>query len=162
MLDHFLNIEDAFRSTIRLICTFEPSEIEKTDRSDHLSMLARCRTTLSFRPFFHTVRDGPLADILKTPTGFQVQLELPGIRKEDVHVDVHKNVLHVNAVKQKIPPAGSKLIHSERKFGSVTAQFSLPVSVDVKKLEAVLEEGVLTLSIPVAESDTGKVQIKVQ
>jgi HSP20 family protein len=125
-------------------------------------MLARSGASLGPRPFLLTLRDGPLADILRTPSGYQIQLELPGIKREDVRVDVQKNVLHVHALKQRAARDGSKLVHSERKFGPISSQFSLPPSVAIEKLEAVLEEGVLTVSIPVGQAETGKVEIKVQ
>jgi HSP20 family protein len=125
-------------------------------------MLAQSAAALGNRSFFLTLRDGPLADILKTPSGYQVQLELPGIKKEDVKVDVQKNVLHVQALKHKLVREGSKLVHSERKYGPISAQFSLPPSVAIEKLEAVLEEGVLTLSIPVAQKEKERVEVKIQ
>jgi HSP20 family molecular chaperone IbpA len=59
--------------------------------------------------------------------------------------------VRVSVNKQKVHPDGSKVVHSERKFGEIKSRVSLPPSTDILKLDAVLEEGVLTLTIPVSE-----------
>jgi HSP20 family protein len=116
---------------------------------------------LATRSFFH-LYDGPVADIVKTAAGYEIQLELPGVKKDAIKVNVEKDVLRVTAEKNPVELGGAKLVHSERKFGTIRAQFRLPPTAQVDKLEAVLSDGVLVVSVPDSVKDAPKVDIKVQ
>jgi HSP20 family protein len=116
---------------------------------------------LPTRSFFH-VHDGPIADIVKTASGYQIQLELPGVKKDAIKINVEKDILKVTAEKNAIDLGGAKLVHSERTFGTIRAQFRLPPTAQVDKLEAVLSDGVLVVSVPDSVKDAPKVEIKVQ
>ena len=115
-------------------------------------------SNLGKRMFFDFV--GPLVDIFSTKTGYRIDLELPGVKKEDITIDCEKGVLSITANKKANEIEGSKRVHAEREFGSLTRTFELPSNVETDKVEAILNEGVLTLTIPKKESP--KIEVKVQ
>jgi HSP20 family protein len=114
------------------------------------------------RSFFLDPIFGPnlSTDVLAHKTGYQIQLEVPGVTRDDISIDVEKGSLNVTAVKKLVEQEGFKRVHAEREFGSVTRSFRLPPSVQLDKLEAVLSDGVLTVSLPKKEEP--KVEIKVK
>jgi HSP20 family protein len=114
-----------------------------------------CRSFLD--PLFNL---SPFTDILTTKAGYQIQLELPGVKKEDIAIELEKGALKVTATRKAIEPEGTKRVHAEREFGELTRAFRLPESAQLDKLEAVLSDGVLTVSIP--KKEIPKIQIKIQ
>lgn len=110
------------------------------------------------RMFFDFV--GPLVDIFSTKTGYQIDLELPGVKKDDITIDCEKGVLSITANKKAKEIEGVKKVHAEREFGSLTRTFELPSNVETDKVEAVLNDGVLTLTIP--KKETPKIEVKIQ
>ena len=114
-----------------------------------------CRSFLD--PLFSL---SPFTDILATKAGYQIQVELPGVKKEDIAIELDKGALNVTAIKKAVEPDGTKRVHAERDFGELTRAFHLPESAQLDKLEAVLTDGVLTVSIPKKEGP--KIEIKVQ
>lgn len=117
-------------------------------------------TTRNFARGFFNFAFGPLADILSLKTGYQIELELPGVKRDDITVDCEQGVLTVSASKKEPTDEGKKRIHSEREFGTVSRSFQLPSNVETDKLEAVLADGVLTLTLPKKESS--KIEVKIQ
>lgn len=110
-----------------------------------------CRSLFSLRPF---------ADILATAAGYQIQVELPGVKKEDISIELDKGSLKVTAIRKAVEPEGTKRVHAEREFGELTRAFRLPESAQLDRLEAVLADGVLTVSIP--KKEIPKIEIKIQ
>jgi HSP20 family molecular chaperone IbpA len=126
-----------------------------------ISMLSLPKLS-SRRSFFLEPLFGPnlSTDILTHKGGYQIQLELPGVKRDDITIDVEKGSLNVTAVKKLVEQEGFKRVHAEREFGSVTRSFKLPPSVQLDKLEAILSEGVLTVSLPKKEEP--KIEVKVK
>jgi HSP20 family protein len=81
---------------------------------------------------------------------FTVAAELPGVRKEDIHITVEDNVVTLSAeVKQSDEQQlDGQLLRSERFYGSVSRSFALPQSVDATQSKAKFDNGVLTLELP--------------
>ncbi len=83
---------------------------------------------------------------------FLVQIDLPGVRAEDVEVTVEDNVLTVKAERRAPELSGDvETLASERLFGSFSRQLFLGRNLDTSKIEARYEDGVLHVAIPVAE-----------
>jgi HSP20 family protein len=114
------------------------------------------------RSFFLDPVFGPnlCTDILTHKGGYQIQLELPGVKRDDITIDIDKGSLNVTALKKQVEQQGFKRVHAEREFGSVTRSFTLPPAVQLDKLEAVLSEGVLTVSLP--KKEEAKIEVKVK
>lgn len=89
-------------------------------------------------------------DLTEDENNYFIKAELPGVHKEDIKVTVNGNLVLLRAeVKKEIEKkVGSKLIRSERYFGSIARSFSLDSSVDLTCALAQYENGILQLTLP--------------
>ncbi|HEY0449614.1 Hsp20/alpha crystallin family protein [Actinophytocola sp.] len=83
---------------------------------------------------------------------FVVALDLPGVDPEDVDVTVERNVVTVRAQRKPLRGEGDELLVDERPTGEFSRQFFLGDNLDTSRLSAHFDRGVLTMTIPVAES----------
>ncbi len=94
----------------------------------------------------------PRADISETDDHFSVNIEIPGIKREDVKINLEDHVLNVSGVnKQEKEEKGKKFHRIERYYGSFSRSFSLPENVDEEKIDATFRDGLLALTIPKTE-----------
>ncbi len=82
---------------------------------------------------------------------FVVQFDLPGVDPSSIDLTVEKNVLTVSATRQWKAGEGEQVVVNERPQGSFTRQLFLGESLDANRIEAGYDNGVLTVTIPVAE-----------
>ena len=82
---------------------------------------------------------------------FVVHLDLPGTDPNSVELTVERNVLTIKAERSWARAEGDEVLISERPQGVFTRQLFLGESLDTDAIEANYEQGVLTLTIPVAE-----------
>jgi len=95
----------------------------------------------------------PAVDIRETADAIVVHAELPGIDKKDVKVDVKDGVLTISGERKYEKDVKDENVHRiERSYGSFSRSFSLPTHVDVNKVEARLEDGVLKVRLPKTET----------
>ena len=89
-------------------------------------------------------------DIEETGDVYKVQAELPGVKKDDIHVEIDGAVVSIKAeIQQKNSTGeGSRNLHSERYYGSVSRRFELPAEIDLEHAQASYEEGLLHLLLP--------------
>lgn len=89
-------------------------------------------------------------DVQEQGDNYLVHAELPGVRKEDIHVVVEGNLVSISAeVKQeKETKEGDRLLRSERYFGKVSRSFQLEQDLDDTKASAKFNDGVLELTLP--------------
>ena len=81
---------------------------------------------------------------------FQIEFDLPGVARESIDLDVERNVLTVRA--ERVPRNGDwEMLASERPRGAFSRQLVLGDNLDLDKIEARYDGGVLHLTIPVAE-----------
>lgn len=80
---------------------------------------------------------------------YEVQAELPGVKKEDINVEINDNVVSITAKTSAATEKkdGEKVIYSERVEGSVSRRFSMPDDIDQTKSSAKFDNGVLTLTL---------------
>jgi len=102
-------------------------------------------------------------DLKEADKEFTVLAEIPGVKKEDITVDVEGDTVSVRAeVKQeKEEKKDEKIVHSERSYGMVSRTFSLPVEVDDKAVKAEYRDGVLKLTLPKKANGAGARRITV-
>ena len=102
-------------------------------------------------------------DVEEDEKAYTVHAEIPGVKKEDIQVDVDGGQVSIRAEvkKEKEEKKGEKVIHSERYYGVVSRSFSLPVEVDEKGTVAKYKDGVLDLTLP-KKSGNGSKRISVQ
>lgn len=91
-----------------------------------------------------------------------VKAPLPGVKAEDIDISVVGDTLTIKGeTKEEKEVKEENVIRRERRFGSFSRSVALPTPVDTKKANASFEDGVLTLTLPVAEEAKPKA-IKVQ
>jgi HSP20 family protein len=90
-------------------------------------------------------------DCLRTEDQFVVRFDLPGIDAESLDVSAENQTLTVRAERTRHDPEGSEYVVSERPSGTYSRQLVLGDGLAVDDIRAEYRDGVLTLTIPVAE-----------
>ena len=92
----------------------------------------------------------PFVDLEETDDAYVVEAELPGVRPEDVNIELVGNELVLTGEVQQRERSGT-LRRQSRRTGRFDYRLSLPSQVDVEKIDAKLSEGVLTVRVPKSE-----------
>jgi len=101
-------------------------------------------------------------DIYRENSNLVVKAPLPGVKPEDIDVTVVGETLTIRGeTKEEKEVKEENVIRRERRFGAFSRTVDLPAPVDANKAKATFENGVLTLTLPVAEEAKPK-EIKVQ
>lgn len=80
---------------------------------------------------------------------FDIKAELPGIKKEDLDIDIEENYLKINAKKyDETKEEDKNFKHSEFSYGEFSRTIQLPEEIDINKTEAKLEHGILKIVAP--------------
>jgi HSP20 family protein len=89
-------------------------------------------------------------DVREEGENYLVHAELPGVRKEDIHVIVDGNQVSISAEtkQEKEVKDGDRILRSERYFGKVSRSFQLGQDLDDAKATAKFNDGVLELTLP--------------
>jgi len=105
----------------------------------------------------------PAVNILEKENEIVITADLPGLKAEDVEVTVDKSVLTVKGERTLEEATEGETYHRvERSYGSFERSFSIPESVDAKKIEARFANGEMTVTLPKrAESKPRSVKVKV-
>ncbi len=116
------------------------------------------------RPTYaNTVGFQPACDINETKEHYLVTFDMPGVKKEDIKIEIQGNELVISGERQ---PEFKELnaeavIRHERVYGKFERKFELPNSINVEKINAQFENGVLNIALPKAEAAKGRtVQIQ--
>ena len=93
-------------------------------------------------------------DVHETENGYEMNVELPGFRKEDIHVDLKEGYLTLRAEKslEKEEKKEKKLIRSERYVGSMSRSFYVGDNLTEEDIHAKYEDGVLRVDLPKKEA----------
>ncbi|SEK56125.1 Hsp20/alpha crystallin family protein [Nitrosovibrio tenuis] len=97
-------------------------------------------------------------DVSETDTAYKVRAELPGVKKEDVKVQVEGNRVTIGyeTKQEKEEKEGERVIYRESGQGASYRTFTLGSEVDETKAEAKYENGTLELTLPKKEGKTAK------
>lgn len=110
-----------------------------------------------FEDFFAPLRGGsmtprawlPRADVQETEKGYLISVSLPGVRKEDVKVDVRDDMLTISGErKEESEEKGKGWLRRETSYGTFSRSFVLPDGMHPEEIKASYHDGVLKLSIP--------------
>jgi HSP20 family protein len=104
----------------------------------------------------------PAVDYRQTDDGYQLEVDLPGLTKEDVDIAVEDNVLTISGERRHPGEAnGNGYQRTERWFGKFARSFTLPGQVDASKVQATFTNGVLSIALPkVEDARRRKVEIR--
>jgi HSP20 family protein len=97
----------------------------------------------------------PPLEIHETEKSIVMTVELPGLEREDVAIEIEDDVFTLRGQKRTEHREGDEkkeFLLEERSYGSFERSFSLPPTVNVDKVVAHFEKGVLTVMLPKAES----------
>jgi HSP20 family protein len=94
----------------------------------------------------------PPVDIQETDDAYRIQVELPGLSKEDVQITLENNVLRLSGERKFEKDTKKENYHRiERTYGTFSRSFALPTQVSSDKVEAKFDDGVLSIVVPKAE-----------
>ena len=89
-------------------------------------------------------------DVKEEGNNYLVHAELPGVKKEDIHVIIDGNQVSISAEtkQEKEVKEGDRVLRSERYFGKVSRSFQLEQDLDESTATAKFNDGVLELTLP--------------
>lgn len=119
-----------------------------------------------FNQFFdHSEKSAfrPHWDIVEKPDGFGVTIELPGVSPGDVNVEVEEGILTISGEKKVDRSGENQTVHSfERHSGEFKRSVEFSTPVDLDKIEASFNNGLLLVSIPKSEKVIPrKIEVKI-
>ena len=92
----------------------------------------------------------PRVDIKEKPDAYEITAELPGVKKEDLHVTLHNGVLTLEAEthQEDKEEKDGKLIRQERRYGKFVRSFDVGPALSEGDIQASFADGVLKLTAP--------------
>ena len=103
----------------------------------------------------------PKVDVTDHPDKIVIEAEIPGLIKEDVSVDLESQVLTITGGKREVKDdEGARYIRKELKRSSFKRSFKLGDNMNVKKIQADFDNGLLLVTVPKREKDEPK-QVKI-
>ncbi|SRR5258706_7802033 len=115
-----------------------------------------------FRPAFvleQRAETAPIrVDVKEDAASYTVNAEIPGVKKEDINVEIEGNEVTIAAEVKRGEEAkdGQKWLRTERFYGRTARRFALPQEVDEARAEAKFADGVLELKLPKKAQVTGR------
>ena len=118
-----------------------------------------------FRGFFRPVRatTQPQAlpikmDVKESEQGYVVHAEIPGVKKDDIHVTIEGNQVTITAEtkRETEQKEGERVLRSERYYGNLYRSFTLPVELDEEASTAKYDNGVLELTLARKQAHSGR------
>src|SRR5215213_2811389 len=105
---------------------------------------------------------GALAlDVHESDQNYTISAALPGVNADAVNISFHDNVLTIAGEIPQATPENSKALMLERGYGKFQRSIRLPQPVDTSAVEANIENGVLTLTLPkTAEAQPRQIPVK--
>jgi HSP20 family protein len=92
----------------------------------------------------------PAATVLENADGYTLEVEMPGVSKENLEMWVENNELTILG-RRAMPSVEGTLIHRESRPENFRRSFEIDPSIDAAKISAKIEQGVVTLILPKAE-----------
>lgn len=105
----------------------------------------------------------PRVDVRETNDSFILAFDLPGVNKDDIHIQYEDGLLKVDGErKQDETPEGTRSLRDERRFGKFSRVFKVNAKVQGDKIGAEFKNGLLTITLPKAEEIKPKdIEIKI-
>ncbi|HEV2841774.1 MAG TPA: Hsp20/alpha crystallin family protein [Chthoniobacterales bacterium] len=92
----------------------------------------------------------PAATVLENTDGYTLEVEMPGVSKENLDMWVENNELTILGWRS-MPSIEGTLVHRESRPENFRRSFELDPSIDAEKISAKIDQGVVTLTLPKAE-----------
>ena len=137
-----------------LLTKFDPFKQLKEIEKNLYTQVGNNEGVTAFVPTVNT-REGEFA--------YHVDVDLPGVKKEDIKVDLNKGILTISGerkTKEEIKQEDYYKI--ETYFGKFSRSFTLPDNVDIENIEAKSDNEVLEIVIPKLKDDVSKKSIEIK
>ncbi len=106
----------------------------------------------------------PSANTREDKNAYYIEADLPGVKKEDIHVDIKDNVLTISGERKTKSEVDEKDYHKiESFYGKFQRSFTLPEDADVDNIDASSKNGMLEIKIPKSnksQKETKKIEVK--
>lgn len=102
----------------------------------------------------------PALDLYQSNDDVVAVVELPGMRKEDIDISLHDDMLTISGERKRESTNGENAQRTERYVGTFRRSIALPTHVNANKVTATYEDGILRVALPKAEEARPK-QIQV-
>jgi len=110
---------------------------------------------------YTTTFQKPLVDVMETENSIIVITDLPGVKKEDIDIDISEDSIDITAkFEDEINEEGANYIKKERSYGETKRSISLPAQINVKEATAKFNDSILTVNLPKLMEEKHKVDIK--
>jgi HSP20 family protein len=91
----------------------------------------------------------PAIDVVRDDGHLVVRADLPGIKPEEVKIEVEDDILTISGEHEERTDENDKdYVRRERRYGSFSRSLALPTGVDVKKITATTRDGVIEVTVP--------------
>ncbi len=121
-------------------------------RGDPFDLFQRFGDLFEREPLFAPTARGewlPPVDIQETDDAYHFRMDVPGLKPEDLDVELHDGVLSIRGSRQEEKREEDKgYVRVERRQGSFARQFRVPSTVQAEQLNAKVADGVLTIDVP--------------
>ncbi|RNI23741.1 Hsp20/alpha crystallin family protein [Rufibacter latericius] len=108
-------------------------------------------------------RFSPQVDTCETEKGYELEMALPGLKKEDIHLDFQQGLLTISGERHFKNEQQDKRYHLiESQYGSFSRSFQFPDTVNADNIEAAFENGILHVRVPKDEQKTAKRRIEIR
>ena len=100
----------------------------------------------------------PRLDVTETEKTVEVKAELPGLERKDIEITLDRGLLVIRGEKKEEKEEKGRYYHRvERRHGTFCRTVELPAVVKEEKIEATFKDGILTVTLPKAETEVKKV-----
>jgi HSP20 family protein len=94
----------------------------------------------------------PSLNVAENEEGYEVTMDLPGVKPDEVSVELHDNQLTISGKREAESEETGKTYHRvERRYGEFRRVVTMPAAVDEGKITADYQQGVLRISLPKSE-----------
>lgn len=105
----------------------------------------------------------PVVNTREGEFAYHIDVDLPGVKKDDIKVDIHKDILTISGErKTKSEIKEEDYYKVETSFGKFSRSFNLPENADVENVEASSQDGVLEIVVPKLSEEKHKKIVKIK
>lgn len=112
-----------------------------------------------FRSFFNGFGSSQMnIDVKDVDNKYVIEAELPGVKKEDINIDIDNGVLTLSAeTGSERNEKNDNYVYRERRYGTVSRSFSLD-NIDDENIKAQYKDGILTIDLPKKEKERKQIR----
>ena len=102
-------------------------------------------------------------DIIEKESGYELQIDLPGVKKEDIKIEMNKNLINISvSISKSSDEENKKYIRKERFTVEIKRSFNIGEDIDEDNINDSFENGILYLNLPKKEeNDSNKKFIEI-